>query len=123
MTDKRHVKREQRPGRATVAARRPVGSAILLVGTLFFTGMLPTGGTATASTVGVAQSFGAKNTSGSATLSASPSAATTAGDLLVAAIRDRNATAAAPISTVTDTNAADHWVRAASVTQGTFADE
>jgi len=73
------------------------------MGTLEFTGMLPAARTATASTVGVAQSFGAQNASGSATLSASSSAATTAGDLLVALIRDRNTTVQAPVSSVTDT--------------------
>jgi phosphatidylinositol-3-phosphatase len=45
------------------------------MGTLGFTGMLPAARTATASTVGVAQSFGARNASGSATLSAASSAA------------------------------------------------
>jgi len=84
--------------------------------------MLPTGGTAAASTIGVAQSFGAQNASGSATLSASPSAATTAGDLLVAVIRDRNITAQALVTSVSDTNAADHWARAAGVTHGSDAD-
>jgi len=70
----------------------------------------------------VAQSLGAENASGSATLSASPSAATTAGDLLVAAIRDRNVTVLAPVTAVTDTNTGDHWLKAASITQGTNAD-
>ncbi|HEY8675759.1 MAG TPA: hypothetical protein VIO13_07305, partial [Candidatus Dormibacteraeota bacterium] len=101
-----------------VPARGALGSALLLLGGLLFTGMLPTGGTAAASTIGVAQSFGAQNAAGSATLSASPSAATTAGDLLVAVIRDRNITAQALVTSVSDTNAADHWARAAGVTHG-----
>jgi hypothetical protein len=83
--------------------------------------MVP-GRSAIASTVGVAESFGAKNASGSATLSASPSAATTVGDLLVATIRSRNVSALAPVSSVTDSNVSDHWTRAAGVTQGSQAD-
>ena len=63
----------------------------------------------------MAESFGAQNSSGSATLSASPSAATTAGDLLVAVIRDRNATVLVPVISVTDT-AGETWSHAASVT-------
>ncbi|MDQ6719460.1 MAG: IPT/TIG domain-containing protein [Candidatus Dormibacteraeota bacterium] len=70
----------------------------------------------------MAQSFGARNASGGATLSVSPSAATTAGDLLVATIRIRNGNALSPVSSVADTNATDHWVRAAVVTQGLHAE-
>jgi len=40
---------------------------VLLIGSLWFSGVLPAGRTATASTVGVAQSFGAQNASSSAT--------------------------------------------------------
>ena len=70
---------------------------------------------------GVVQSFGAANTTASTTLSKSPTAATTAGDLLVAVIRTRNTTAKAPVSSVTD-SASNHWVMATSVTQGSQAD-
>ena len=102
-------------------ARGAIGSTLLLMGSLWFSGMLPVGRTATASTVGVAQSFGAQNaSSGSATLVASPSAATTAGDLLVAVIRDRNTTVLAPVISVTDSTG-ETWSHAASVTQGTQA--
>ena len=105
-----------------VVARGALGSLVLLMGSLWFSGMLPVGRAANASAV-VAQSFGAQNAStGSATLSASPTAATTAGDLLVAVIRDRNSAALAPVSTVTDSNAGDHWIPAASKVQGSQAD-
>jgi hypothetical protein len=66
---------------------------------------------------GAVQSFGVANSTGSATLSVRPSAATTAGDLLVATIRSRNVTAPAPVISVADT-ASNHWLRAASATQG-----
>src|SRR5450631_4045608 len=111
----------RRRSRAAVASRRALGSTVLLVGSLFFTGMLP-GHTANASAV-VAQRFGAQNTTASATLSVSPPAATTTGDLLVATIRTRNLTALAPVTSVVDSNAADIWARAGiAAVQGTNAD-
>ncbi|HEY5089403.1 MAG TPA: hypothetical protein VIK30_05515, partial [Polyangia bacterium] len=71
----------------------------------------------------MARSFGAQNAgTGSATLSASPTAATTAGDLLVAVIRDRNASALTLVSTVADSNAGDHWLKATAIAQGSQAD-
>jgi hypothetical protein len=83
--------------------------------------MLP-GHTANASAV-VAQRFGAQNATASATLSVSPPAATTTGDLLVATIRTRNLTALAPVTSVVDSNAADIWARAGiAAVQGTNAD-
>src|SRR5450631_615611 len=66
---------------------------------------------------GVVQSFGVASSTGTATLSAAPGTPTTAGDLLVATIRDRNVTAPAPVVSVSDA-ASNHWVRAANVTQG-----
>jgi phosphatidylinositol-3-phosphatase len=103
-------------------ARVVLGSTFLVAGLLWASGVPSTGRTAPASaSVGVSQSFGAKNAKGSATLSASPSAATTAGDLLVALIRDRNTSALAPVSSVTDT-AGNHWVRDVSVTRGSHVD-
>ena len=61
----------------------------------------------------VVQSFGAANgSSGSATLSVKPTAATGAGDLLVAMIRTRNQTTLAPVTGVTD-SASNHWALAA----------
>jgi phosphatidylinositol-3-phosphatase len=93
-----------------------------MCGVLWANWVPSTGRTAAASTpAGVTQSFGAKNANGSATLSASPSVATGAGDLLVALIRDRNAKALAPVSSVTDT-AGNHWVRDASTSRGSRAD-
>jgi protocatechuate 3,4-dioxygenase beta subunit len=92
------------------------------MGSLWFSGVLPVGRAANASAT-VVQSFGAQNAgTGSATLSASPTAATTAGDLLVAVIRDRNSSALTLVSTVADTNAGDHWAKATSVAQGSQAD-
>jgi phosphatidylinositol-3-phosphatase len=99
-----------------------LGSTLFLWGVLWANWVPSTGRTAAASTpAGVTQSFGAKNANGSATLSASPSFATSAGDLLVALIRDRNARVLAPVSSVTDT-AGNHWVRDASVSRGSHAD-
>jgi hypothetical protein len=66
---------------------------------------------------GVVQSFGVASSTGTATLSAAPGTPTTAGNLLVATIRDRNVTAPAPVVSVSDA-ASNHWVRAANVTQG-----
>ncbi|MDQ6846609.1 MAG: hypothetical protein M3019_03375 [Candidatus Dormibacteraeota bacterium] len=71
---------------------------------------------------GFVQSFGAATATGSATLSTSPQTATTAGDLLVATIRDRNLTTPAAIVSVTD-SASNVWVRAASVAQGQAVEE
>ena len=68
-------------------------------------------------TIGVAQSFGAANLTSGTTLSASTGTATSGGDLLVAAIRDRNTTALATVTAVTD-SAGNKWVRAAGVGKG-----
>jgi len=86
-----------------------------------------TGGTATTgidvsltpspATLGVAQSFGAANLTSGTTLSALTGTPTGSGDLLVAAIRDRNATALATVTAVTD-SAGNKWVRAAGVGKG-----
>jgi Carboxypeptidase regulatory-like domain len=68
-------------------------------------------------------SFGAANaSSGSSSLSASPTAATGAGDLLVAVIRTRNITTLAPVSTVAD-SATNSWTRATSKSQGSGDEE
>ncbi|MHB8490554.1 MAG: alkaline phosphatase family protein [Candidatus Dormibacteria bacterium] len=67
--------------------------------------------------LGVAQSFGAVSTASGTALSAAPSVATTAGDLLVAAIKDRGAKGLASVTGVHDT-AGDVWVRAARISQG-----
>jgi protocatechuate 3,4-dioxygenase beta subunit len=92
------------------------------MGSLWFSGVLPVGRAANASAT-LVQSFGAQNAgTGSATLSASPTAATTAGDLLVAVIRDRNASALTLVGTVADSNAGDHWAKATSIAQGSQAD-
>jgi Phosphoesterase family/Carboxypeptidase regulatory-like domain len=69
----------------------------------------------------VIQSFGAKTATRSATLSTSPGAGTTSGDLLVALIRNRNTAVVAPVSSVTD-SVGDHWTKAVSVALGGHAD-
>jgi protocatechuate 3,4-dioxygenase beta subunit len=71
---------------------------------------------------GVAQSFGAANTTAGLSLKASTGTVTTTGDLLVATIRDRSPTSTlASVSGITD-SAVNHWVRAANVAQGTVND-
>ena len=111
-----------RAGVRGVVARGTLGSLVLLMGSLWFSGVLPVGRAANASAT-VVHSFGAQNAgTGSATLSASPTAATTAGDLLVAVIRDRNASASTLVSTVADSNAGDHWFKATAIAQGSQAD-
>jgi phosphatidylinositol-3-phosphatase len=96
--------------------------ALLLIGGMSVDGVLSHGRAALASApLGGAQTFGANSATESATLSAFPGTATTAGDLLVAVIRERNTTALAPVSSVTD-SAGNSWVRAASVTRGKHAD-
>ena len=97
-------------------------SAFFLVALSLAAGMVASGPQAlTAAAASVVRSFGAANTAAGATLSATPTAATTPGDLLVALIRTRNTTAMAPVSSVTDPDS-NHWVRATSRTQGSQAD-
>jgi hypothetical protein len=103
--------------------RAAFGSTLVALGTLLLAGLAsPAPLTFANASAGVVQSFGAANTTGSATLSKSPTAATTSGDLLVAVIRTRNTTVKAPVSSVTDP-ASNHWVMATSVTQGSQADQ
>jgi hypothetical protein len=110
-------------GRGTVRrARLPVLALVSFLALSVLAGRLPDGHLVAAGAgFNVVQSFGAANSTGSATLSAPPIAATTAGDLLVATIRDRNTVGLAPVISVTDP-AGNHWVRATSVTQGSQAD-
>jgi hypothetical protein len=118
VTQRWHRKR----GRGTVRrARLPVLALVSFLALSVLVGRLPDGHLVAASAgFNVVQSFGAANSTGSATLSAPPIAATTAGDLLVATIRDRNTVGLAPVISVTDP-AGNHWVRATSVTQGSQA--
>jgi hypothetical protein len=98
--------------RTAVASRRAVGATALVVVGMWATGMLP-GRPAAASVV--VHSFGAQNSTGSATLAA-PATATSAGDLLIATIRTRNVTAIAPVTGVTDSNG-EHWQQAGTSAQ------
>ncbi len=105
---------------AAVASRRALGATVLVVAGMWAAGMLP-GRPASASVV--VHTFGAQNTTGAATLAASPTTATAAGDLLIATIRTRNTTALAPVASVVDSNAADTWTRVGTAAvQGTNAD-
>ena len=99
-------------------------SVFVAVGTLLLAGMASPQPLAFANTsANVVESFGNANTSsGSSSLSASPTPATGAGDLLVAVIRTRNNTTLAPVSTVTD-SASDTWTRATSKSQGSGDEE
>jgi hypothetical protein len=96
----------------------------LAVGALLLAGLVSPQPLAFANTsASVLESFGAANaSSGSSSLSASPTAATGAGDLLVAVIRTRNITVLAPVSTVAD-SAIDTWTRATSKSQGSGDEE
>jgi hypothetical protein len=86
--------------------------------TVVLAGMLPVWHLAAASTgFGVVQTFGAATATASASLTSVPGIATTAGDLLVATIRDRNVTAPAPVVSVADP-ASNHWIRATNISQG-----
>ena len=100
-----------------------MGSTLFVLGLLWANGTLASGGTSpAAASVGVAQSFGAKNATAGQSLKASTATSSAAGDLLVATIRDRSTTnGLAPVSSVTD-SARNHWIRAASVAQGTQDD-
>jgi hypothetical protein len=96
----------------------------LVVGALLLAGLVSPQRVALANTsASVLESFGAANTgSGNSSLAASPTAATGAGDLLVAVIRTRNITTLAPVSTVTD-SASDTWAPATSKSQGSGDEE
>ena len=93
-----------------------LGVAFLLVIQAVGLGQL----TAQGAAPGVAQTFGAANTTTTTTLLASPGSATGAGDLLVAVIKVR-ATPLATVSGVTD-SASNTWLKAAGVTSGAQAD-
>ena len=97
--------RHRRRGRGWLVGRLAAGFTFLAVGTLLLAGMTSPRPLAFANTsASVLELFGNFNTgSGSSSLSASPTPATTgAGDLLVALIRTRNGTALAPVSTVAE---------------------
>ncbi len=126
---------EQTAGRFRALRRRGRGSVrfvgrlatawiFLAVGALLLAGPVSPQPIAFANTsASVLESFGAANaSSGSSSLSVSPTAATGAGDLLVAVIRTRNITALAPVSTVTD-SASNSWTRATSKSQGSGDEE
>jgi hypothetical protein len=95
-----------------------LGVAFLLVLQAVGLGQL----TAQGASPGVAQSFGAANTTATTTLLATPGSGTGAGDLLVAVVKVRHTTAPlATVSGVTD-SASNTWSKAAGVTSGTQAD-
>ena len=84
---------------------------------------VPFSGAVVSASLGAAHSFGAANASATTTLTATTGTASGSGDLLVAAIKDRDTTALAPVSGVTDSAGTNHWAKAAGITQGSQADE
>jgi len=93
---------------------------VMIIGGLGSTGHLAAARTVavTAATAAVAQTFGAGNSTGGSTLSASPSTATTAGDLLVAVIRTRSISGSIqPVTHVADSHG-ESWSRAADKAAG-----
>jgi hypothetical protein len=90
-------------------------SALLVVWTVVRVGVIAR------ATTGVSQSFGAANTTLGNSISASTTTATGSGDLLVAAIMVRNTASLATVAGITD-SAANPWVKANAITQGTQAD-
>jgi len=112
----RHRRRRQRSGRAVTAVR--IGGLILVVLAAAVTmGRV----TALGSSPGVAQAFGAANTTAGTSLAATPSPVTGGGDLLIASIKVRDTTALATVTGVAD-SAGNVWVKAAAVTEGAQAD-
>ena len=105
------------------AGRTVLGTALFVVAVLWAGGAVATVGSAPASaTVGVARTFGAGNTSATTSLKATASSASTAGDMLVATVRDRSTTGKlVTVGKVTD-SAGNTWTRAASVTEATSND-
>ena len=67
------------------------------------------------------ETFGAANAATGTSLSASPTAATTAGDTLVATIRARNTSTKVTVTLVTDSNG-ERWTKAVAVSSGSHAD-
>jgi Carboxypeptidase regulatory-like domain/IPT/TIG domain len=117
--------RHRRRRRGWLVGRLAAGWTLLAVGALLLSGMTSPRPLAFANTTAsVFESFGNFNTSsGSSSLSASPTtAATGAGDLLVAVIRTRNITALALVSTVVD-SASDIWTRGPNTSQGSGDEE
>jgi phosphatidylinositol-3-phosphatase len=96
------------------------GAMVMIIGGLGSTGHLAAARTVavTAGTAAVARTFGAGNSTGGNTLSASPSTATTAGDLLVAVIRTRSISGSIqPVTHVADSHG-ESWSRAADKAAG-----
>ena len=122
-TSRLHALRHRGRESARFVGRVAAAWIFLAVGALLLAGMVSPQPIAFANTsASVVESFGAANaSSGGSSLSALPTAATGAGDLLVAVIRTRNSTLA-PVSTVTD-SATDSWTRATSKSQGSGDEE
>jgi hypothetical protein len=103
--------------------RAILGSSLFIVAVLWANASIAPQRTMPASaTVGTVQSFAANNAAATQSLTASTTTASTAGDMLVATIRDRGTTSKlATVANVTD-SAGNVWVKATSVTQGTAND-
>jgi len=97
--------------------------SLVIFGALWLMGTIGGAPGASAVGVGVAQSFGAANPAMSTTLAASPTTATTTGDLLAATVRLRGPSGSTvAVASVTD-SAGDTWVKAVAVTKGSAVDQ
>ena len=110
-------------GRPHRTRRRVAVSGLVLAVTVVWAGGFASLSARPASApLGVVQSFSAALTTAGSQLSATPSVATTSGDLLVAFVRVRNVTATAAVTGVSDSGG-NAWTRASAVLGAKFVDE
>ena len=110
-------------GRPHRTRRRVAVSGLVLAVTVVWAGGFATLSARPASaSLGVVQSFSAALTTAGSQLSASPTVATTSGDLLVVFVRVRNATVTPVVTGVSDSGG-DAWTRASAVLGAKFVDE
>jgi len=102
--------------------RLGVSGLLLVMTATLASGSVPVSVAATPTSLGAVQSFGAALTSASSHLSASPSIATTSGDLLALVVEVRNTKATATVTGVTDSSG-NSWVKAAAVHKGKSDEE
>jgi phospholipase C len=110
-------------GRPHRTRRRVAVSGLVLAVTVVWAGGFATLSARPASaSLGVAQSFSAALTTAGSQLSATPSVATTSGDLLVVFVRVRNATVTPAVTGVSDSGG-NVWTRASAVLGAKLVDE
>ena len=102
---------------------RTVAFAIAGMSVIPLANGVPFSGSVVSASLGAAHSFGAANASATTTLTATTGTASGSGDLLVAAIKDRDTTVLASVSGITDSAGTNTWAKAAGITQGSQADE